>query len=999
MGTLLDPLNDDQREAVEYLDGPLLILAGPGTGKTRVTVHKAAYLVQEKGYAPGEILALTFTEKAAREMRERIGGLIPLSMKIRISTFHSFCYDVVREHSLELGINARGPIFTEEFQKAFLLENLDSMGISHYTIPPRPIELAATFQGAIARFKQENIPVERLEDYVAEQVIKSKDNGNEEPLKLRDFTRAYRLYEDFKREHGLMDFGDMQLLTLKLFQEKPAILERYRNRIKYFIVDEFQDTDFVQLQILLGLVPEGNVTIVGDDDQSIYRFRGAYLTNIQEFRNYFASRSLPTKDIVLKRNYRCTGNIQTVAGNLISHNPEREEKELVTEKDAGPPITITGFGSDWDQAVSIVRNVKEFHESGRSWDDIAILVRRRTDARLLVEQLEKADIPFEVLGSRAYFREPIIRALVSYLKVLHDPVLHQPALGHILLRPVHGIVPGDIPKLSRFARERDLSLWEALWDLDGFPGNPDPLTRFRREMESLFQVRGEKGLLELVRTLIFSRTFLKLEIAAGDTDHIRLLNQFHRLTSDFLGIYPDASLGDFLVHLGALRDLGYEDEEKNLRTGRVHLMTVHGSKGREFPVVFIPCLNQNRFPGRFQHYKIEIPDELADGLAPSGNLQELHEQEERRLLYVALTRAMDECYVSYCTKYGTNKGETPQSIFLAEIFEGGEGYDLTEGGVSEGEPEEPAHTEEGAILDAIIGGIQRREWQEALDGITALARVHGTDLTELSVRKELDLGEYLGKLRIRTRKMQEEHLRNIHYSPSRLNLYETCPKQYWYGYVLGIPGEPKTFFALGSAVHNAIELITKRMMEGEKVSQEDALTILDRVWSSSDYESRAQEEQDRKDAGEMIREFMVHQEGKDSTIMGVEEWIELDLEGRKLVGKVDRVDMKDGILEVIDYKSSKKRTSRPQLRQDYQMALYWLGVEGAYKRRVGQVGHWYLRMDQEWMVEISKEELAAVRARAVDVVERIEQGEFGATPEYRSCQWCDYGELCDERMG
>lgn len=995
---LLSELNDDQKRAVEHEGSPLLILAGPGTGKTRVTTTKLAYLIQEKGIPPEEILALTFSEKAASEMQERVEDLLPMSSRVQIYTFHSFCLEVVRDYALELGVNVRGEVFTQEFQQAFILEHMDEFGLEHFTVPPRPMELAQTFQGAIARFKQENIPIERLEEYITNIDDQEQD---EELAKLRDLARVYRAYESFKRSRGFIDFGDMQLLALKLFRNWPAAAEKYRDQYKHIIVDEFQDTDYIQLQVLLELAPEGNITVVGDDDQAIYRFRGAYLTNITEFIRAYQELGLETSQILLGTNYRCTGNIQTVAGNLIRHNPDRSEKEIEAPKQTDELVHVIRYASDREQARGTAYAIQTLHDEGAPWDSIAILARRRADARMIIEQLEKTSIPYEVLGSQQFFSIPIIRAVVSYLKVLQDPITHGPSLGHILLRPFHGLLPEEVPYLSRYARTKEMSMWESLGDLDQYDGDSSHFQAFRQFMDSLFALKGEMGLLPLVRHLILGKEFMGTALATENREAIRLLNRFLDLTTRFIRIYPDASLGEFLVHLDALRDLGIEDETKDPSSECVHLMTVHGSKGMEFPIVFVPNLGKNRFPSRFQRYKIEIPESLLEGTIPEGSPKDIHEQEERRLLYVAITRAKDSCYLSSCERYGTNVRETPQSVFLDEILQSEGGWEMLESSVLKEEMEGTDGVHKN-LMDAVhhrlITSIHRGEWQKAITGLGALAALQENDPGLLEIPQKEDIEGYLSAIQLSEQKPVREHLKKIVYSPTRLGAYETCPKRYWYGYVMGIPGEWKPFFALGSAVHETIEVITKRMMDGQSIDDAEGLGILESLWDPSQYESREMERKDREDAEEMIRMFLAHQARRVGRILGVEEWVSLDLEGRRLRGKVDRIDLHEGgELEVIDYKSSKNKTSRPQLKQDFQMALYWLGVEQAYKRKVKQVGHWYLRMDSEWMVEITSEELEAVRQRAIVVIEGIEAGEFEAEPGIQTCRWCDFQMLCDER--
>ena len=303
-----------------------------------------------------------------------------------------------------------------------------------------------------------------------------------------------------------------------------------------------------------------------------------------------------------------------------------------------------------------------------------------------------------------------------------------------------------------------------------------------------------------------------------------------------------------------------------------------------------------------------------------------------------------------------------------------------------------------AALHRLMAGIHRGDWGDAMGWIAAMASLNGTDPASLTPPGEGEIGNRIQELRSSVRAPVRDHLEKIVYSPTRLATYETCPRQYWYGHVMGIPGEWKPFFALGTAVHGAIEVITRKMMDGGSVALPEALGILHSLWDPSMYGSREMEERDRRDAGAMIGKFLDRQGGKEGKIIGVEDWVGLDLEGRRLRGKVDRIDLRpDGKLEVIDYKSSKQRTSRPMLRQDFQMALYWLGVEQGYSRKVERVGHWYLRMDQEWMVEISREELEGVRQRAVRVIEEIEAGRFDARPGFQTCDWCDYQMLCEER--
>jgi len=995
MSEILNELNDEQKHAVTYQDGPLLVLAGPGTGKTRVTCNKMAYLIKEAGYSADSILALTFSDKAAQEMQERVTELLPKATELQVSTFHSFCYQLIRDHALELGINTSGPIITGEHQQAFLLANLDNFGITSFEVPARPVDLAKTMQGAIQRFKQENITVDDLLTYLAKKEVEGP--LNEELAKLKDLTAAYQAYEEFKKERGLLDFGDMQYYALKLFDTHPEILTYYQDQYRYLIVDEFQDNDFIQLELLFRLCPSGNITIVGDDDQSIYRFRGAYLTNIQGFRDHYSNLGIETKTIVLETNYRCTENIQTVAQNLIRNNPNRGEKVITTDKGPGDPVRITKYENDWEQAKEITRSILSLHEDGQPWEDIAVLVRKRALADYIIENFLKAGVPYEIIGSRGYFQHEVVKAAGAYLKVLEDPVKYQPSLAKVLRRPVHGILPGEIPKLGRYARSKDVSWWEALQDLDDFPGDARHFRRAKKELDRFFTIKGDEGLLSLVRAVLFGKDLFRVEIARKETDNIRYLNRFLMLVTDFLEIYPDAQLEDLLVHLEALQDLGIEDETTEPQAGVVHLLTVHGAKGKEFPVVFIPSVNKSKFPSTFRKYTFEIPTELLQGVQPDEDVKELHEQEERRLFYVGITRGKEEVYLSYCRKFGQNKKDTARSKFLEEILSTDEGYEEVEITEIREEFERIDSSARGALYHQLITQIEREDWQEAATALAGMVAFHDGELPSVKLPKTIDLDQYFTELKVIQKEPEVEHLKDVVYSPSRLKTYDDCPQKYYFNYVLKIPGLRKSFFSLGTAVHGVCEHVAKDLMQGKAVDEERALDYLDAEWNAEEYESVTKEQQDKALAQEMVRSFLARQAGKESEIIGIEKWIQLEMNGRLFRGKVDRIDQTADGLIVYDYKTSKNRTSRPELRKDFQMALYSLGIAELFEKPVQSVGHWYLRMDQEWMVELTEDELASTVERIDEVTTGIENHQFEAKPGYRTCMYCDYQELCDAK--
>jgi DNA helicase-2/ATP-dependent DNA helicase PcrA len=419
-------------------------------------------------------------------------------------------------------------------------------------------------------------------------------------------------------------------------------------------------------------------------------------------------------------------------------------------------------------------------------------------------------------------------------------------------------------------------------------------------------------------------------------------------------------------------------------------MTVHGSKGMEFPVVFVPCLNERRFPSRYKPHAIIIPDELADGIKPEGSPEELHLQEERRLMYVAMTRAKEDLHLTFCKRYGQNKTDTRPSQFLKEILSGKDGFEQKEQEHLELKTDEIFDSKEDAIKDELVKCVKRGEYQEAAKAIAALA-----GNSSLAV-PSFDIDDYVKRLNVKCEQPITEHIGAAEYSPSKITTYEDCPRKYYYEYVLEIPGEERTYFELGTLVHSVIDKITKLLKDGKEVTEAEALGLLDTEWKASVYDFKGKEKEDRAAAEDMVKKFLVHQKGKSGKILDTEKGIGITLEGRKIRGRVDRIDVIGENLEVIDYKTGKTESRNPELKQDYQMGIYKLGVENEYKKIVTRVGHWYLRSDKESMIELSQGDIDLIKKNALETIKAIESRNFKAKSGFMECKYCDYKDLCDE---
>jgi len=453
-------LNPQQEEAVKQTQGPMLIVAG--SGKTRVNTDKVAHLI-DQGVSPENILALTFTDKAAEEMLHRVEELTDFRGELQISTFHSFCKELITDNILDLKLNANFRVITDTTQLVFFLRHIDDLGIESVDYGSNPVTLVEEIKRTISRLKDELITPEDLEEYIERE---EADNPEAEELPgMRDILRAYRAYrayEDYKERNDMLDFGDLLIRVHQLLEGNPETRRYYEERYRYVLVDEFQDTNYVQLQIVR-LLAEGhrNVTAVGDDDQSIYRFRGAYLSNLKEFERLFPE----SGEVFLERNYRSREKILRVANGLVSHNPDRMEKTLYS-RSRGGEVTAAVCSTENAQADYVAGEVSDLLEVYEP-EDIAVLFRRRVDARPITRALEARAIPAEFIGDSGFFRQPVIKDVISFLRVLDSPAAHGSELARIMHMDAFGLKRSDISRITNHAREQKVPIYEALGGHEG----------------------------------------------------------------------------------------------------------------------------------------------------------------------------------------------------------------------------------------------------------------------------------------------------------------------------------------------------------------------------------------------------------------------------------------------------------------------------------------------------------------------------------------------------
>ena len=607
MNELLAGLNDKQKEAVLHFEGPLLILAGAGSGKTRVLTHRIAYLIEEHQVPPYHILALTFTNKAANEMRERVNNIIEYGAgSIWVSTFHSTCVRILRRFIDHLGYDNAFTIYDSDDQKSLMKDICKQLNIDTKKYKER------TFLNAISSAKDELKTPEQYADEVAKEYNK------------KIFGRVYKEYQKRLKQNNALDFDDLIMLTVQLFQQNAEILNHYQERFPFILVDEYQDTNTAQFTLLSLLASRyQNLCVVGDDDQSIYRFRGANIHNILNFEKIFPA----TKVIRLEQNYRSTKNILAAASGVIKHNSMRKEKTLWTTAEAGAPISYGRYDNEYEEAQGIAADIHRQVKDGMSYNDFAILYRTNAQSRVFEEKLIYEGIPYRIIGAVNFYARKEIKDILCYLKTINNSA-DDIAIKRIINIPRRGIGQTTIGRISDYAFSQEMPFYEALRRVDEIPGCNRASAKIHSFVSLIehfrMKLRGEMYSLEDMTQELLDVTGYVRELEAEDTDEANgrieniesLMNKIVQYEEDNNG----GTLNDLLEDIALVADIDTVSDDAE----QVLLMTLHSAKGLEFPNVYICGMEETIFPGASAVFGND-PSEL---------------EEERRLCYVGITRAM-----------------------------------------------------------------------------------------------------------------------------------------------------------------------------------------------------------------------------------------------------------------------------------------------------------------------------------------------------------------------
>jgi len=955
---LLEDLNPAQRRAVLHGQGPLLIIAGAGTGKTKVITHRIARLIASKAARPDEILAVTFTEKAANEMEARVDVLVPYTSSFaEISTFNSFGERVLRDCALDIGYPPDFRLLDDVEQAIFFREHLFRLPLDYYRPLSQPTRHIQELLGAIRRLKQEDI---RADDYAryAEGLKGRESNESEKETSRKhlEIARVYAEYQSLLRMQGLIDFEDQVTLVVDLFRRRPSVLEDYRRRYKYILVDEFQDTNYIQFELLKMLAAgHRNLTVVGDDDQSIFRFRGASLSNILNFEEVYPE----AKRIVLTRNYRSTQPILDASYRLIQHNnPNRLEFKYRVDKrlkaiarGAGKSIHMLQFDTLSHEADAVADRVLEIHEQGSAWRDIAVLVRRNADADPYLRSFNMKQVPFRFSGSRGLYQQEEVKVLVAFIRALTD-FDNSRDLFFLALSDVYKADSYDMTRIAGHAEKKNLSLHsvfkaiaEGASPVETTKETEETVKRIFTDLMTFVDLAGAKNAGSVVYAFLEKSGYLKSLVSPMTLEaevRIKNIRLFFDKIKGFADLVENDSIRSFARYLDLLREVGDNPatSEAELDEDAVNVLTVHKAKGLEFETVFLGSLIEDRFPGRERRERIPVPDGILKESLPG---RENYLQEERRLFYVAMTRARRALYLTWAKDYGLKRPKKVSPFVL-------EALDI---------PKMP----EDVLRTTVLEEIRRYALSDSRPKAPAAARPSGA---------------------LRLSHVQVED-------------YLICPLKHRFRHVMRVPVLPHHSLVFGRVLHATIHSYLRLKTKGKRPAEQDVLDEYARNWVNEGFLSREHEEL-RKAAGERaLRLFYRREEESGRPPAFLEKPFRWQEGGIRFSGRFDRVDFEEGGPVIIDFKtteaSSQKEADR-RAADSLQMDIYALSFLKAEGILPVETRLHFLESDIVGRAAKGEKELRRAAEKIRQTAEGVRGGEFTARPDWHNCSYCEFKTIC-----
>jgi len=946
-----------------HREGPLLIIAGAGTGKTTVITRRIAWLLSEGLCKTDEILALTFTDKAAREMVERVDILVPYGYTdIWISTFHAFGDRLLRENALVAGINPDFKVLTRPGSAVFFREHLFEFNLSYYRPLADPTRFIEALISLFSRAKDEDISPQEYFSFAQDLMLKAKnipeDSALEEEARQQiEIAQAYIKYQELLTKEGLVDFGNQFYLTLKLLREHPLILKKYQKQFKYILVDEFQDTNYAQFQIIKLLAGEAkNIAVVADDDQCIYRWRGAAYSNVLNFMESFPE----SKKISLIRNYRSGQTILDSAYQLIQHNnPERFEvkanidKKLVAANGKGSPAEHRHFEANSQEADWISQAIKEKMLSGDyKYRDFAILVRSNSDAKTYLQSLNMQDILWQFSGNQGLYSREEVKLCISFLRVVSNQS-DSLNLYYLSSSLVYGLGLADLTLCMHYSDRRNKSLYSVFKNIDGIqelaevsPESKGKIKKIIEDLDKFMNVSRQETTGRLLYTFLTETGYLKKltrEQSLESEAKIQNLAKFFNIVRDFELVAQEDRVIYFTNYLNLLIEAGDDPPtvEADLDTDAVNVLTIHKAKGLEFRVVFLVSLVNGRFPVPRRRQPIELPDALIKEILPSGDF---HLQEERRLFYVGMTRAKEALYFTSASDYG---GQRLRRIsqFIIEAL-GKE--------VAEKEKIKTKAIEEIRRFAPAIAAKKTKKEKLPADKVISLSYYHIDD-------------------------------------------YLTCPLKYKYVNILRVPIMEHHTVVYGRAMHEAVCKFFQYKLAGKNMELSELLDTFSKSFDPQGFLDEKHQEERFRIGSDALARFYHSENTKDTKPLYIEKAFSFMQENNKIAGRFDRIDIEQGQAVIIDFKTSqisRQEDADRRTKESLQLVLYALAYKNIQGKLPKRVELHFLESGLIGNAVVKEANLETIIEKINEVSAGIRRQDFSARPAYMSCTYCAYSQIC-----
>lgn len=983
-------LDDSQRVAVSHLYGPLQVKAGPGSGKTRVIVGKVVALV-EQGVSQDSILCMTFTDKAADEMRRRLHekGV----GDVWVGTMHALCLEILKSNSITTSISDDTIIFGEMARLAWCYRNIESLNIDEDVI-----NLSRSLQktclkilNAIRLAKREMISDEDLEMHI-------KDN---DAPQLKELLKVYRAYDKYKLEKNLIDYEDMVVMTVKYLEQDSQMLKYYGEKFRYVLVDEFQDNNYAQFMLASLLATSDNITVVGDEDQSIMGFQGAFGGIFEEFTDRYKNQN----SVMLTQNYRCSDNISAVSTQLLKADAATKLKDMHVTKGEGEPVMVVAAFNEEAEHQFVADTIKGLDVSSKS---IAILCRTNLQCQKFAETLRYNGIPTTLAGIGNILHNTLVAQIISLLKIANSPHTSGLEISHIL--KIDGIYEHNIRALNTKARyNKDESTDGVFSILEDYSGSDQDaeIQEIGSRLHRLADEAKSATVLEVLYKIMIEYTDVYKKNAntesADSVRNVNILNRLYHIAEDYTKHY-NIGLSDFIAYLDLADDSTGDGEHDYVDTAdAINIMTIHKSKGKEFDVVFVTGLYDDNLPGKYKPDEFEIPQELLKGKGRVRDLEEAYMLEQRHLLYVAMTRAKDMLYLTYPKQAKDAKKERLPSVFLDDVsFRSNPYIDMIEHvGTLQNSlpPKDELDAEIFRIQEDACKAIRESRPGAAIHNVLHMAEM--LHLRENGTNDGFDPGLLLDVNMPRMGLPPQPKGRlvygnNLTLSATTIEPYQKCPLQFKYREILKVPQKPSIHLTKGSIIHDAIEQLANDQLDKREPNIAKIKTKVKEKMDAVRYmHDRPTFENVYSTLDDIIDRYVAWNDSSKNTLIGSEVKFKIIIDKITYTGRIDRIETDaDGNYIVVDFKTGKSIISKKEITTHPQTNIYAAAIKDKYGSLPTKVSLYYLEKDtfRDYMVD--EQSLQSGLEIVQDAAKSIIAEDFTAKPSKSVCMFCPYRNIC-----